>query len=105
MGNVNIQAAQRQDSLALSRLSASPQAVAWGLRAARQQPDSLAAWAGRVEAWTGPRTGDTTEVLVLAAGVHCEHKPIVLRFVGNGEHLRIWSASSQCLDMEDSISY
>lgn len=95
-----IRAALRQDSLALSRLSASAAPVAWGLRAARRHPVSLAAWAGHTEAWTGKRQGDTTEVLVFAASERCNLKPIVLRFVGSGDEARVWTASSTCLDTE-----
>jgi hypothetical protein len=93
-----IQAALAQDSLALTRLSASPTPVRWALHAARTRPESLAAWAGHVEAWTGERMGDTTQVLVFASGERCSHVPIVLRFVGSAGHVKVAEAGSACLD-------
>jgi hypothetical protein len=81
-------------------LSASVDPVVWGLNAARRHPDSLAAWAGHMQAWTGERRGDTTEVFVYAAGERCGYKPIVLRFVGAGNSARVWKASSVCLDFK-----
>jgi hypothetical protein len=95
-----IRAAIHQDSLDLSRWSASVEPVVWGLKAARLHPDSLAAWAGHTQAWTGERRGDTTEVLVYAGSERCADKPIVLRFVGSGGKARVWEASSVCLDLE-----
>ena len=93
-----LQAAIRQDSASLSRLSASAAPVAWALEAARVHPDSLAAWAGRTQAWTGVRRGDTTDVLVFPAGDPCSEVPIVLRFVGVGDDARVVKASSACFD-------
>jgi hypothetical protein len=93
-----IRAAIEQDSLALVRLSASPTAVVWALHAARTRPDSLAAWAGRVQAWTGERRGDTTLVLVYAAADRCGSAPMVMRFVGSGKRAKVTSAGSPCLD-------
>ena len=93
-----LHAAISQDSVGLSRLSASGAAVAWALEAARTHPDSLAAWAGRTEAWTGVRRGDTTYVLVFPAGEPCSNVPIVLQFVGAGDHARVTRASSACFD-------
>jgi hypothetical protein len=93
-----LQAAIRQDSVSLSRLSASAAPVAWALDAARIRPDSLAAWAGRTSARTGVRRGDTTDVLVFPDGEPCSHAPIVLRFVGTGDDARVAKASSACFD-------
>ena len=93
-----LQAAIRQDSVSLSRLSASGAPVAWALEAARVHPDSLAAWAGRTQAWTGVRRGDTTDVFVFPAGEPCSRAPIVLRFVGAGDDARVLKASSACFD-------
>jgi hypothetical protein len=93
-----LQAAISQDSLSLSRLSASAAPVAWALDAARIHPDSLAAWAGRTKAWTGVRRGDTTDVFVFPAGEPCSRAPIVLRFVGAGDDARVLKASSACFD-------
>jgi hypothetical protein len=93
-----IHAALAQDSLALTRLSASPTPVTWALRAARTRPDSLAAWAGHVETWTGTRMGDTTQVLVFAPSDRCSHVPIVLRFVVSAGHTKVAEAGSACLD-------
>jgi len=93
-----LQAAISQDSVRLSRLSASAAPVAWALEAARTHPDSLAAWAGRTQAWTGVRRGDTTDVLVYPAGEPCSQEPIVLRFVGTGDDARVLNASSACFD-------
>src|SRR4026209_1629808 len=63
-----LQAAIRQDSVGLRRLSSSVEPVTWALNAARVRPDSLAAWAGQPNAWTGVHRGDTTYVLVFPAG-------------------------------------
>jgi hypothetical protein len=93
-----LQAAIRQDSVSLSRLSASGAPVAWALEVARVHPDSLAAWSGRTQAWTGVRRGDTTDVLVFPAGDLCSEKPIVLGFVGAGDDARVVKASSACFD-------
>lgn len=93
-----LQAAIRQDSLGLSRLSASAAPVAWALEAARIHPDSLAAWTGRTQARIGMRRGDTTDVFVFPAGEPCSRAPIVLRFVGAGDDARVLKASSACFD-------
>jgi len=94
----SLHAAISQDSVSLSRLSASAAPVAWALEAARTHPDSLAAWSGRPEAWTGVRRGDTTYVLVFPAGEPCSNAPIVLQFVGAGDDARVSKASSACFD-------
>ncbi len=57
-----IRAALREDSVRLARLSASDAPVVWALNAARTHPESLALWTGPSRAWTGVRSGDTTEV-------------------------------------------
>jgi hypothetical protein len=93
-----IRAALAQDSLALTRLSASTSPVVWALNAARTRPESLAAWAGHVEAWTGEHRGDTMQVFVYAAGERCSLVPLVLRFVGSGDQVKVAKASSACLD-------
>ncbi len=93
-----LQAAIRQDSVGLSRLSASGAPVVWALEAARVHRDSLAAWSGRNQAWTSVRRGDTTDVLVFPAGDPCSEMPIVLRFVGAGDDARVAKASSACFD-------
>jgi hypothetical protein len=93
-----IRAALAQDSVALSRVSASPVAVAWALHVSRTRPESLAAWAGGMEAWTGEHKGDTTQVLVFGAGDRCDHVPLVLRFVGSGDDARVAAAGAVCLD-------
>lgn len=93
-----LQAAISQDSVRLSRLSASAAPVAWALAAARIHPEPLAAWAGLTQAWTGVRRGDTTDVLVFPAGEPCSQAPIVLRFVGAGADARVVKASSACFD-------
>lgn len=93
-----IRAALRQDSVRLARLSASDTPVVWALDVARTHPESLALWAGRTRAWTGVRSGDTTEVLLYPRGEVCSKAPIVFRFVGSGSDARVLSASSSCLD-------
>jgi hypothetical protein len=93
-----LQAAINQDSMRLSRLSASPVPVAWALAAARIHPDSLAAWSGRTEAWTSVRRGDTTDVLVFPAGERCSQAPIVLRFLRTRDGAKVVKASSACFD-------
>jgi hypothetical protein len=92
-----VRAALRQDSAALSRLSASAAPVRWALAVARSRPDSLASWARRPEAWTGERRGDTAEVFLYPSGAPCARAPIALRFVGSGDRARVLSASSACL--------
>ena len=93
-----LHAAISQDSVGLSRLSASSAPVAWALKAARTHPDSLAAWTGRTKTWTGVRRGDTTDVLVFPAGEPCSQVPIVLRFVGAGDGAKVVEASGACFD-------
>jgi hypothetical protein len=93
-----VRAALRQDSVRLARLSASPSPVLWALGAARTHRNSLALWAGRTQAWTGARSGDTTEVFFYPAGDRCRQAPIRFRFVGSGRDIRVLSASSACLD-------
>lgn len=94
-----IRAALRHDSVRLARLSASAEPVMWALQAARTHPESLALWAGRTQAWTGVRSGDTTEVFLYPAGEACSQAPIRFRFVGSGGEARVLSASSSCLDL------
>ena len=95
-----LRAAMRQDSATLIRLSTSESPVRWALAAARHHPDHLTIWKGRIEAWTGERRGDTTEVFVYPhpAGRTCEEEPIVLRFVTSGTAPKVVEASSTCLD-------
>ena len=95
-----VRAAMRQDSAALMRLSSSGSPVQWALAAARRHPDLLAVWQGRIEVWTGQRTGDTTEVFVYPypPAKACEEEPIVLRFVSSGSAPKVSEASSACLD-------
>ena len=95
-----IRAAMRQDSATLTRLSTSESPVRWGLTAARRHPDVLAIWKGRIEAFTGERRGDTTEVFVYPypVGWDGKEKPIVLRFVGSGTAPKVVEASCTCFD-------
>ena len=93
-----IKAAIRQDSAALTRLSTSNSPVRWALAAARRHPERLTIWKGRIEAWTGERRGDTTEVFVYPSGWACDQEPIVLRFVSSGAAPKVVEASSECLD-------
>ena len=93
-----IRAALRQDSLKLRRLSASDTPVAWALGTARTHRHSLLLWAGRTSAWTGVRSGDTTEVFLYPSGDLCSEAPIVFRFVGSGNDAKVLSARFPCLD-------
>jgi hypothetical protein len=94
-----LQAAIRQDSVALTRLSLSPKPVVWALTAARTQPVVLDAWAAHVQAWVGRRRADTAEIFVYnASSKVCGQTPIVLRFVGSGDDAHVLEASSTCLD-------
>jgi hypothetical protein len=93
-----IQAALRQDSVRLARLSVTDTPVVWALDAARMRRESLALWTGRMEARTGARSGDTTEVFLYPSGEVCSEAPILFRFVGSGSDARVLSASSSCLD-------
>jgi hypothetical protein len=93
-----IRAAMQQDSATLTQLSASESPVRWALAAARQHPERLTIWKGRIEAWTGERHGDTTEVFVFPSGWACQQEPIVLRFVNAGTAPKVVDASSECLD-------
>lgn len=92
-----LRAALRQDSVALRRLSTSDSPVRWALAAARRHPDTLALWTRRVDAWTGPRSGDTTEVFLFPKAEACDGEPIVIRFVGSGAGSKVLEASSACL--------
>jgi hypothetical protein len=92
-----IRAALRQDSVGLARLSASVGPVLWALKAARKHPDSLASWARHPRAWTGKRWGDTVDVFLYPDREPCSQVPIVLRFVGLGERMRVLRVSSACL--------
>jgi hypothetical protein len=93
-----IRAALRQDSVKLSRLSASAIPVVCALRAARSHPDTLGLWDGNPTAWTGVRSGDTTEVYLYPSGALCREAPIRFYFLGSGTGARVVSASSPCLD-------
>jgi hypothetical protein len=93
-----IRAAMRQDSAELSRLSTSESPVRWALAAARRHPGTLTHWTGRFQAFTGPRTGDTTEVFVYPLSKACEEQPIVLRFVSSGAAPKVVEARSECLN-------
>lgn len=93
-----IRAAIRQDSATLARLSTSESPVRWALASARRHPERLTIWKGRIEAWTGERRGDTTEVFVYPSGWACQEEPIVLRFVSSGTAPKVVDASSECLD-------
>jgi hypothetical protein len=91
-----LEAAMRQDSLALARQSGGTAPVLWALAAARNQPESLAAWARDAEAWTGRRRGDTADVLLAIPSDVCSKHPIWLRFVGSGKQARVLQATSTC---------
>lgn len=93
-----IQAAIEQDSAKLLRLSTSRVPVTWALDAARTHPDTLALWGRRIQAWTGKKEGDTTEVFVYPDGDVCSKAPIVLRFVNSGQQARVVRATSACFD-------
>ena len=93
-----IHAALALDSVRLARLSASTIPVEWALDASRTHSESLALWADRTSAWTGWRSGDTTEVFLYPPGEACAKAPIVFRFLGSGSNARVVSASSTCLD-------
>ncbi len=93
-----IHAALGLDSVRLARLSASTIPVKWALDASRAHSESLALWADRTSAWTGWRSGDTTEVFLYPPGEACAKAPIVFRFLGSGSNARVVSASSTCLD-------
>ena len=94
-----IRAAIHQDSATLIQLSTSESPVRWALAAARRHPDILALWKGKIEAWTGERSGDTTEVFVYPyPWGPCDEKPIVLRFVPSAAAPKVTEASTGCLD-------
>jgi hypothetical protein len=94
-----LQAALRNDSLELSRQSASAEAASWGLQAARRYPDSLAVWAKRSHVWSGVMRGDTAEVLLSTDTQVCEERPIWLRFVGDSGAPKVVDAGSSCFDV------
>lgn len=93
-----LQAAMRQDSVALAEQSGSAEPIAWALAAARTYPDSLAIWAREAEGSTGGRRGDTADVLLSTRTEVCSDHPIWLRFVGSGEEARVLQASSACFE-------
>ena len=92
-----LRAAMRLDSLALSRVSASPAALNWALAVARRHPDSLAAWSGHTYTYIARRRADTAEVLVYPGQDPCSEVPIVLSFVGAGRQVKVVRARSACL--------
>lgn len=93
-----VRAALAQDSVALTRLSATDSTVVWGLAMARRHPASLAAWARHSQAFTGERHGDTTQVFVYSARALCGDAPIHFRFVHARTGDRVVGASLACLD-------
>ena len=95
-----LRAAMRQDSATLARLSTTESPVRWALAAARRHPDRFEGWKGRIEAFTGERNGDTTEVFVYSypRSMDCEEEPIVFRFLGSGAAPKVVEAGSACLD-------
>lgn len=94
-----IQAALREDSVKLVRLSATSAPVVWALDAARMHRQSLTLWTGRTEARTGVTWGDTTELFLYPSGELCSAAPIHFQFVGSGGDARVLSASSSCPDL------
>lgn len=93
-----LQAALRQDSIALTDLSASAGPVQWGLRVARRHRGALAVWARDAEAWTGGTWGDTAEVVFQTQSDVCADGPIWIRFAGRGENAIVLRASSTCFE-------
>lgn len=93
-----LQAALRQDSVALTDLSASAGPVQWGLHAARRHRGALAVWARDAEAWTGGQWGDTAEVLLQTQSDVCAEGPIWIRFAGSGDEAIVLRASSTCFE-------
>jgi hypothetical protein len=98
-----LRAAMRQDSAALTRLSASEAPVHWALATARRRPEILTLWNGRIEAFAGEHRGDTTEVFVYPYYPYpsrhpCEAEPIMLRFVSSPAAVKVVAAGSECLD-------
>jgi hypothetical protein len=93
-----INAALRQDSVKLARLSVNSAPVAWALDAARLHRESLVLWTGRTQARTGPRSGDTIEVFLYPSSDACSEAPIHFQFIGSGLDTRVLSARSSCLD-------
>jgi len=93
-----LQAALRQDSMALTGLSASSSPVLWGLRAARRHRNKLAVWARDAEAWSGAAWGDTAEVVFQTGSEVCANGPIWIRFAGSGDHAIVLRASSTCFE-------
>jgi hypothetical protein len=91
-----IHAAAHQDSAGLSRLSASAEAVTWGIRAGREHHGSLAQWERGMQALIGQRWADTAQVFVYRPGTECEKAPIMLQLVGNDGGARVVRASSSC---------
>jgi hypothetical protein len=93
-----LQAALREDSVALARQTASASTVAWALHAARRYPDSLAVWAREAEAWSGAKWGDTAEVVLQTDTDVCSKSPIWIRFAGSGEDAIVLQAASTCFE-------
>lgn len=93
-----LQAAVRQDSIALTELSASAGPVVWGLHAARRHRQELEAWARDAEAWTGATWGDTAEVVLQTGSDVCAKGPIWIRFAGRGDGAIVLHASSTCFE-------
>jgi hypothetical protein len=93
-----LQAALREDSVALAHQSATSAPVVWALQAARKHRDSLAVWARNAEAWTGGKWGDTAEVLLQTPTEVCSKDPIWIRFAGMGDNAIVLRVSSTCFE-------
>jgi hypothetical protein len=94
-----LEAALRQDSVALAKQSLSTAPVSWGLHAGRAHPRALAVWSRYAHPSLGFQHGDTAIVYLETATEVCSQEPIVLHFVGTGKRTRVLQASSACFEL------
>jgi hypothetical protein len=92
-----LRAAQALDSLTLVRLGGSPDAVAWGLAAGRQDPELLAALLRGLGATDVRQYANGALVLYTSRGFGtCPTAPLAVTFTGVPPAARITHLSAEC---------
>jgi hypothetical protein len=86
------------DSIALVRMEASPEAIAWALETGRREPARLRALLHGIGPVGGRRTGDGALVLFNAAGEFgsCGAMPLAVTFRGLPAAMRVARVSAGC---------
>jgi hypothetical protein len=88
-----------EDSNAVARHAATPQATAWLQDAVRRHLATVAAWARQLNAVTGLREGDTVTVALAANQVAgCSHlNSVIAQLLDHSAMPRVLAISSGCL--------